>query len=118
MKRKLLAVFLAFSMLTSFVLAGCGTPQSTIPTYQPSEMCSTLYVVSNCKDCSGYILINRRNTGVYLAPWKSVSLTIPEITCGEVVRVQLLNAAGLLSHTEVRTATFNRIMTVQFDWFN
>lgn len=119
MKKNIFAIMLiTFSCL---FLASCSfTHTATQPTMAPynENFCTKLYIVSNCKHCSGNIIINDRNTGIYLQPWGGtfVTVTSPEIHCGDVVRVNLLNESDVLSHTEARTAIAPQTI-IQFDWF-
>lgn len=116
---KKIVLILILLLFLCFFLTGClfqrpGSEAAVTPVPRPS--CSTLYIVSNCKSCTGEIIINDRNTGVYLQPWGGTYLNDPYINCGEVVRVNLMNHSGGLSHTEVKIATSIPII-IQFDWF-
>lgn len=108
-----------FFLFLSFFNSGCllKSSENQIPiTPSPFNSCSTIYVLSNCKECSGIIIINDFNTGIYLAPWGGTFLNIPGINCGDLVRVNILNKADILSHTEARTAIAPQTI-FQFDWF-
>jgi hypothetical protein len=116
--KKVVIIFILFIFFCYF-LTGClfqrpGSESTITPVPGPS--CSLLYIVSNCKSCTGEIIINDRNTGVFLQPWGGTYLNEPLINCSDVVRVNLLNHSGVLSHTEVKLATSTPII-IQFDWF-
>lgn len=117
--KKFVLILILLLFLCCF-LTGClfqkpGSEPIIAPVLGPS--CSMFYIVSNSKSCTGEIIINDKNTGVYLQPWGGTYLNDPFINCGDVVRVNLLNhSSGILSHTEVKLATSTPII-IQFDWF-
>lgn len=110
-------VFFLFPFLVSGCIIVYPVTQST-PSTSPSPLsfCASFYVVSNCQECTGSILINGKNTGIYLASWGGTFVNDSSIKCGEIVLVNLMNKYGVISHTEARTATYPQTI-IQFDWF-
>lgn len=116
MKKNFLAVFLVFSVLVLIIVAGCAPSQPVGPTYVPPAMCNSVYVVSNSGWVYGSIYINGMGTGEYLPAYGAVTVNVPNLQCGQVVSVYLVDQAGWVSHNEVVTATSPQTI-VRFDWW-
>ncbi len=84
MRRNLVILFLCAAIITLLIVAGCAPSQQPIQTIQPPAQCNTVYVVSNCFDCTGTIFVNGLGTGVFLAPWGAATVTVPNLQCGHL----------------------------------
>ena len=116
--RKIILLFLITTIFCLF--SGClfyfPSKPSPTPSTSTSYSCTRLYIVSNCQSCEGKILINDCDTGYTLMPWGAILITNLNINCGDIIRVNLQDTTGHISHTEPRTATYPQTI-VTFDWF-
>ena len=115
MRRNLVILFLCAAIITLLIVAGCAPSQQPIQTIQPPAQCNTVYVVSNCFDCTGTIFVNGLGTGVFLAPWGAATVTVPNLQCGQIVSVYLQHPLGIVSHSVTTNATSPQTV-ITFDW--
>jgi hypothetical protein len=116
MKRNLIVTFFAFAIISLIIVAGCASSPTPVPTYVPPAQCNSVYVVSNDFWAYGSIYINGMGTGEYLPAYGAVTVNVPNLQCGQVVTVYLIDQAGWVSHNEVVTATSPQTI-VRFDYF-
>ena len=117
MKRNLVILFFSAAIITLLIVAGCAPSQpGPGPTYVPPPQCNSVYVVSNSAWAYGSVYINGMGTGQYLPAYGAVTINVPNLQCGQVVTVYLVDQAGWVSHNEVANATSPQTI-IRFDWF-
>ena len=100
--KRFFPLLIILSLLTTVALVGCGgTPQA--PTTPTQPISCSLRVISSCPDCWGNVYVNGFPTGEYLRA--NGSVTIPNVPCGQVASVYLIDEFGYVSHTEYPLVT-------------